>query len=78
MLTACSGERRRDAESVGIATMRLDGVIVLQLRSADRGRIVEAYREIKPSDADYQKTIDHLRGIKPGEEKPIPPWETGR
>ena len=28
----------------------------------------------KPGDPMYEKIKEHLGGIKPGEEKPVPPW----
>lgn len=62
-------------ESIGVATMEKDGTIRMQLRSEDHGMIAEALKIVKPGDHDYQDTIKHLNGIKPGEAKSIPPYE---
>ncbi len=61
--------------SIGVATMRADGIIALQLRAeAEDGSVGDAYFEYLPSDPDYQNIIDHLEGITVGEQKPVPPW----
>ncbi len=62
-------------ESIGSATMKEDGTLVLQLRAEGEGGMVgDAYFEYKPDDLRYQETLDHLGGLQPGETKPVPPW----
>ncbi|WNO10299.1 hypothetical protein [Teredinibacter sp. KSP-S5-2] len=62
-------------ESIGVATMGVDGTISLQLKAeSEDGIIGDAYFEYLPSDPEYQNIIDHLGGIKIGEKKPVPPW----
>ena len=64
----------KSQESVGVASMDEKGVIRLQLRSIDHGMIAEALKIVRPGDADYESTIQHLGGLKIGESKPIPPF----
>jgi hypothetical protein len=58
---------------IGQAAMREDGTIVMDLRMEDpkSGAIGDARIFYKPGDADYQATLDHLGGLKPGEIKPV-------
>lgn len=71
---AKSGEGA-EAESIGSATMKDDGTIVLQLRAEGPGGMLgDALVVYKPDDPKYQEILDHLGGLKPGEEKPVPPW----
>jgi hypothetical protein len=61
--------------SIGSATMKPDGTIVLQLRATDGTGIVGDSRvEYAPSHAQYADVLKHLGGLKPGQEKPVPPW----
>ncbi len=57
--------------SVGVARMRPDGTLELDLRGPGGA---ESRRIYPPTHADYKKTLDHLRGMKPRDEKAIPPW----
>jgi len=55
--------------------MEADGTIVLQLRAEGPGRTVgHALFRYPPTHAQYQSTLKHLGGLKPGEEKLVPPW----
>jgi len=51
--------------------MRPDGTLELDLRgpSGAQSRVVYL-----TTHADYKKTLAHLGGMKPGDEKPVPPW----
>lgn len=61
--------------SIGVAMMKVDGTITLQLRAeSDDGSVGDAYFEYPPSDPEYQNIIDHLGGIEAGQQKPVPPW----
>jgi hypothetical protein len=62
------------AESIGVAIMRGDGTIVLELRAEGGGAIGDGMVEYPPSDPQYQYVLDHLGGLRPGEEKPVPPF----
>jgi hypothetical protein len=62
-------------ESIGSAKMKDDGTLVLMLRAEGAGGLVgDALITYKPDDPKYKKTLEHLGGLKPGEEKPVPPW----
>jgi hypothetical protein len=64
-----------DAASIGTATMKSDGTIVLQLRATDgTGRIGDAQLEYPPGHPQYQEVLRHVGGLKPGDEKIVPPW----
>ena len=61
--------------SIGVATMKPDGVLVLQLRAeGPGGAIGDARITYSPGDPNYQKVLSHLGGLKPGESKPVPPF----
>ena len=70
-----TAEEAPPAESIGMATMRDDGTIVLQLRAeGPSGIIGDGRMEYPPSHARYQYILDHLGGLTPGEQKPVPPF----
>jgi hypothetical protein len=48
--------------------MRLVSAVVLVVAIGD------AMVVYKPGDPKYQETLEHLGGMKPGEEKSVPPW----
>jgi hypothetical protein len=55
--------------------MRPDGTIVVQLRAeGPDGTIGDALFTYPPSHERYQKVLDHLGGLRPGESKQVPPW----
>ena len=60
--------------SIGVAHMDKDGTITLRIRSLPPGPIAESTLTFKPGDAKYEEIKTHLRGIAPGEYKPVPPW----
>jgi len=62
-------------ESIGSATMQADGTIVLQLRAQTGPTVGDAQFLYPPSHPQYQQILDHVGGLKPGESKPVPPWE---
>ena len=62
--------------SIGSATMQDDGTIVLQLRAeGEHGEIGDAQLFYPPSHAQYDSVLKHLGGLKPGETKPVAPWQ---
>jgi hypothetical protein len=62
-----------DRKVIGQAAMLEDGTIVLDLRMEDpkSGAIGDARLRYRKGEPDYQPTLDHLGGLKPGEIKPI-------
>lgn len=72
-----SGRAMSDSgNSIGQATMTDDGTIVLDLRAEGpnglRGDARFTYPKSHPK---YQEVLRHIGGIKPGEQKPVPPWD---
>lgn len=62
-------------QSIGQATMKEDGTIILRLRAeTDDGAVGETLLTYSPTDKDYEAILQHLGGLKPGENKPVPPW----
>jgi len=78
LLVGCSSEvleMNAPVESIGTATMLVDGTIVLYLRAeTDSGGLGDAQFSYRPDDPDYEKIKTHIGGIKPGDKKPVPPW----
>jgi hypothetical protein len=62
-------------KSIGGATMKEDGTIVLDLRAEGPGIIGDAQFVYPPGHAEYQNVLAHLGGLKPGEHKVVPPWD---
>ena len=65
-----------DADAaIGRATMDADGTLVLRLRAeSDDGAVGEALLTYAPTDPDYEAVLRHVGGVRPGEDKPVPPW----
>ncbi|HLW91307.1 MAG TPA: hypothetical protein VKS78_08415 [Roseiarcus sp.] len=61
-------------ESIGVARLLPDGTIVLQLVARGDGMIGEGTLTYHLGDAGYADVLKHLRGMKPGEVKSVPPW----
>lgn len=70
------GCKQQDGKSIGTATMKDDGTIIMMLRAEDPsgGAMGDAMFIYKPDDPKYQEILKHLGGLKPGETKPVPPW----
>lgn len=63
--------------SIGVATMKRDGTIVMNLRAeGPDGTIGEAVVQYAPSDKEYAGVLQHLGGLRPGEHKMVPPWSS--
>ena len=63
------------APSIGSATMKPDGTIVLMLRAEDgKGTMGDAMFTYPKGHKEYQSILKHLGGLKPGQSKPVPPW----
>ncbi len=58
--------------------MTADGTIILDLRAETPGKAQgDAQFVYPPSHKDYKKILNHLGGLRPGEHKPVPPWQEG-
>jgi hypothetical protein len=64
--------------SIGSASMNHDGTIFLTLRVAGAGgRLLDSRLQCPPGHAHYADLLSHLGGLRPGEDKPVPPWPHG-
>lgn len=62
-------------QSIGQASMKEDGTIVLMLRAeTDDGALGDTLFTYPPTDKEYNSILQHLGGLVPGESKPVPPW----
>ena len=77
-LAACSTQSHRPDpanDCIGSATMAADGTITLNLRAeGQRGEIGDSALAYPPGHAQYREVLDHLGGLKPGEDKCVRPW----
>ncbi|HEY3446778.1 MAG TPA: hypothetical protein VGK67_10465 [Myxococcales bacterium] len=56
--------------------MLADGTLVLDLKAEGPGGTVGDSRLVYPKDhPHYRQVLQHLGGMKPGEVKPVPPWD---
>ncbi|MGC4123230.1 MAG: hypothetical protein QM765_53425 [Myxococcales bacterium] len=62
-------------ESIGTATMKDDGTIVMMLRATGGGAVGDAMLTYPKSHPEYANILKHLGGLKPGESKPVPPFD---
>jgi hypothetical protein len=61
--------------SIGQATMLADGTIHLMLRAEGPGGAVgDAMFILRPGMQNYEATVVHVGGLRPGESKSVPPW----
>jgi hypothetical protein len=65
---------RSAPESVGMATMGLDGTLELHLRSDENGSIAEALLVIPRNDPRYPSMLKHLGPLEPGGSCSIRPF----
>ena len=63
------------APSIGVATMLKNGTILVGVRGPGPDSPLQGVLMVEPGDSTYQQLIDHVGGLKPGETKPIPPWD---
>jgi hypothetical protein len=63
-------------KSIGMATMTDDGTIILDLRAVSpMGHLGDSRITYPTSHPQYQQILSHLGGLRPGEKKPVPPWD---
>lgn len=64
-----------ESDSIGRASMQPDGTVTLRLRAeGPAGAVGEGLLVYRPSDSDYALILEHLDGLRPGEEKPVRPF----
>jgi hypothetical protein len=60
---------------IGMATMRPDGTVVLDLRAeGTHGETGVAQAVYPPSHPQYESVLQHVGGLRPGEQKLVLPW----
>lgn len=67
-------KQEKAPESIGSATMKDDGTIVMMLRATGGGAVGDAMFAYPKTHPEYGKILEHLGGLKPGETKPVPPF----
>ena len=68
-------EAKDKPEFIGTASMWPDGTIQLQLRAEDgSGTVGDALLTYPKNHPQYQMILDHLGGLRPGEQKPVKPF----
>jgi hypothetical protein len=72
---ATPGASGGDVKSIGVATMSEDGTITLVLQAQGQGAAGDGRLVYPKSHPQYQEVLTHLGGMKPGEQKPVPPWK---
>jgi hypothetical protein len=66
---------KRTEESIGAATMKDDGTIVLRLRaSSPHGSVGEGTLVYPPTHPDYQSILSHIGPLRKGQTVPVKPW----
>ena len=62
-------------ESIGVATMKDDGTIVLRLRAkTPHGGVGEGTLVYPPNHPEYQKILSHIGPIRKNQTVPVKPW----
>ncbi|TWI43720.1 hypothetical protein IP92_04773 [Pseudoduganella flava] len=62
------------ASPIGSVMMLKDRTLVMDLRAETGGAVGHGQFVYTPNDAEYAGIVKHVGGLKPGEEKPVPPF----
>lgn len=65
----------RNESPIGVATMRPDGALVLNLRTGPPGPMGEAQMVYLTTHEDYGMIQRHVGAMRPGESRPVCPFE---
>jgi hypothetical protein len=77
ILSACAQavEAEKEKDSIGVATLKDDGTIVLRLRAkAPDGATGEGTLVYPPTHPEYQNILSHLGPIQKGQTVAVKPW----
>ena len=77
ILSACAQavEAEKEKDSIGVATMKDDGTIVLRLRAkAANGATGEGTLVYPPTHPEYQNILSHVGPIQKGQTVAVKPW----
>ena len=65
----------KQEESIGVATMKDDGTIVLRLKAkTPHGMVGEGTLVYPPTHPQYQNILSHIGPIRKGQTVPVKPW----
>jgi hypothetical protein len=64
--------------SIGAAKMLPDGTITLHLRAEHASAVGDSLIQVGPSDPRHKEILAHVGGLRPGEEKQVPPWPASK
>lgn len=67
-------QEHQDERPIGIAKMLADGTLVLTLRAETGSAVGHAEFQYVKTDPQYARILKHIGGLKPGEEKSVPPF----
>lgn len=68
-------QQKAKEDSIGVAEMTKNRTIILQLRAEDAGGTVgEGYFTYAPTDPQYQKILDYVGPLKPGQSTSVRAW----
>jgi hypothetical protein len=65
---------RAQTAPIGTARMAPDGTIILDLVARTGGAVGQGRITYPPGHPQYETILRHLGGLRPGEEKPVPPF----
>jgi hypothetical protein len=76
MTTAAAAQDARPSMPFyGTATMNTDDSLTLRLTRTADGKPVDSTQTYIPGDRAYDSVKRHLRGITPGQTRPLTPWK---
>lgn len=68
-------KKEKAEESIGVATMKDDGTIVLRLRAkSPSGALGEGTLTYPPTHPEYRNILSHIGPIRPGQSVSVRPW----
>jgi hypothetical protein len=70
------GGRAKESPIIGDATMTEDRTIVVQMRRTADGKNVSGVAKYAVGDPHYHEVLNHLGGMNPGDNKPVPAWKS--
>lgn len=67
-------QEHQDERPIGNAKMLADETLVLTLRAETGAAVGHAEFQYAKNDPEYARILKHIGGLKPGEEKQVPPF----
>lgn len=75
MTAAAAQDARPSMPFYGTATMNPDESLTLRLNRTADGKPADSTLTYIPGDRGYDSVKRHLRGIRPGQTRPVTPWK---